>query len=215
MKKINWQYAFGEILIVIIGISIAFSMNKCAEIKKNNTQKKLYLENIKSDVKIDKNNLQKNSALIGQKIQTINEFIHLISNDDSLNGKSIFKLFTVFNLTEFYPKDITYQTMINSGDFKLIDNFELKAAIEEHYSNYKSILKDYERQEIIHKDYLGDYMIHNMDFEAMKKGQSGLKNQNLFKNILQSMNGSFLIKKTASDRGIKSCDNLLTILNKF
>ena len=36
MKKIDWQYTFGEILIVIIGISIAFSLNKCSENQQNN-----------------------------------------------------------------------------------------------------------------------------------------------------------------------------------
>ncbi len=39
MKKINWKYAFGEILIVIIGISIAFAMNKCATDSKNEKEK--------------------------------------------------------------------------------------------------------------------------------------------------------------------------------
>ncbi|WOD44219.1 DUF6090 family protein [Hwangdonia lutea] len=213
MKK-QFKYAIGEILIVIVGISIAFSINKYAEIQKNNALKKQYLENIKSDIEIDKQHLQNNYDAIETKITTLNEVIPLLNTDTSVSGKSIFKIFKVFSLTEFYPKDITYQTMINSGDFKLIDDFGLKTAIEEHYSNYKSILKDYERQEIIHKDYLGKYMIYDMDFDAMRKGASGLKDEKLFKNILQSMSGSLLIKKSATERGIKSCDSLLNILNK-
>ncbi|MFD1162848.1 DUF6090 family protein [Hwangdonia seohaensis] len=214
MKK-QFKYAIGEILIVIVGISIAFSMNKCAEIQKNDALKKQYLENIKSDVEIDKQHLKNNSDAIESKIKTINEVIPLLDTGTPASGKSIYKIFNVFNLTEFYPKDITYQTMINSGDFKLIDDFGLKTAIEEHYSNYKSILKDYERQEIIHKDYLGNYMVFNMDFGAMRKGESGLKDEKLFKNILQSMSGSLIIKKSATERGIKSCDSLLTVLNKI
>ncbi|WP_418602778.1 DUF6090 family protein [Hwangdonia sp.] len=214
MKK-QFKYAIGEILIVIVGISIAFSMNKCAEIQKNDALKKQYLENIKSDVEIDKQHLKNNSDAIDTKIKTINEVIPLLDTGTPASGKSIYKIFNVFNLTEFYPKDITYQTMINSGDFKLIDDFGLKTAIEEHYSNYKSILKDYERQEIIHKDYLGNYMVFNMDFGAMRKGESGLKDEKLFKNILQSMSGSLIIKKSATERGIKSCDSLLTVLNKI
>ena len=105
--------------------------------------------------------------------------------------------------------------MINSGDFKLIDDFKLKAAIEEHYSNYKSILKDYSRQETIHKEYLGNYLINHADYDAMRQGQFGFNNEALLKNILQSMNGSFGIKKEATERGIKSCDSLLVVLNKY
>lgn len=40
------------------------------------------------------------------------------------------KIFEIVNLIDFTPKDNTYQTLINSGDLKLIDNFELKTAIE-------------------------------------------------------------------------------------
>jgi hypothetical protein len=212
MKK-QFKYAIGEILIVIVGISIAFSMNKCAEYKKNEADKKQYLDNITSDVEIDKKNLEANFEVIGKKIEALNEVIPLINTDSPEKIKSIRKIFSVFTLTEFYSKDITHQTMINSGDFKLIDDFNLKTAIEEHYSNYKSILKDYARQETIHKEYLGSYLINNADYDAMRKGEFGFNNEKLFKNILQSMSGSLIIKKNATERGIKSCDSLLAVLN--
>ena len=36
MKKINWRYAIGELLIVIIGISVAFALNNwSASLKEN------------------------------------------------------------------------------------------------------------------------------------------------------------------------------------
>lgn len=213
MKK-QIRYALGEIIIVIIGISIAFSINKCAEIKKNRAQKNQYLEHLKRDIEADKKSLQENHSLIGEKIKTLNEILPLINTESPEKTQLIRKIFKTFTLAEFYPKDITYQTMINSADFKLINDFKLKAAIEEHYSNYKSILKDYTRQETIHKDYLGSYLINHADYAAMRKGKFGFKNESLFKNILQSMHGSFIIKRNATERGIKSCDSLLSILNK-
>jgi len=124
-------------------------------------------------------------------------------------------MYSVFNSTDFFPKEVTYQTMINSGDFKLIDDFDLKAAIETHYSNYKIILKDYERLDIIHKEYLGKYMIDNSDFDVMRQGQFGYSNEKLLKNILQSINGALYIKSNATERGIKNCDSLLTILKDY
>ncbi len=213
MKK-QFRYAFGEILIVIIGISIAFSMNKCAEIQKNESQKKQYLKNIKDDIEADKLHLEENFNSIKNKIQTLNSILPLINTESPEKVKSLKKIFSVFTLTEFHPKNITYQTMINSGDFKLIDDFKLKTAIEAHYSNYTSILKDYSRQETIHKNYLGNYLIYNTDYDMMKKGAFGFKNEKLFKNILQSMSGSLKIKRDATARGIKNCDSLISILNK-
>ncbi|TBN02724.1 hypothetical protein EYD45_11400 [Hyunsoonleella flava] len=213
MKKINWQYALGEILIVIIGISIAFSMNKCAENTKNNKLKQQYLTSIKNDLEIDKASLENNLEELDGKIGTLQKVLPLFNANDPKKKKGIRQIFGIMQLTDFNPKDITYQSMINSGDFSLIEDFQLKTAIETHYSDYKTILKDYERQEIIHKEYVGDYFIHNMDFDAMQKGGLGFEDEKLLKNILQSMRGSFMFKKQASERGIKSCDSLINLIS--
>ncbi|MGC6431709.1 MAG: DUF6090 family protein [Jejuia sp.] len=213
MKKINWQYAFGEILIVIIGISIAFSMNKCAENSKNKTLKLQYLQSIKNDLEIDKSTLQSNSKELGRKIGVLHKVFPLFDSENPQERMGMRQIFSVMQLADFNPKDITYQSMINSGDFSLIDDFELKTAIETHYSDYKTILKDYERQETIHKEYVGDYFIHNIDYDAMRRGELGFKNEKLLKNILQSMRGAFMIKQQASERGVKSCDSLINLIS--
>ena len=207
------RYALGEILIVIVGISIAFSLNKCAETKNNEAQKSLYLKSLREDIKVDKKNLEQNLKEINAKIETLNKIIPLINTDSPEKIKLRQQLFGTFNISEFYPNDITYQTMVNSGDFKLINEFKLKTAIEKHYASYRSILQDYSRQENIHKEFLSNYMVNHANYDDMKKGNFGFNNEALFKNILQSMNGSFRIKKQATIRGIKNCDSLLVILN--
>ncbi|WP_299337202.1 DUF6090 family protein [uncultured Psychroserpens sp.] len=214
MKK-SLRYALGEILIVIVGISIAFSLNKCADNKKDEALKTQYLQSIKSDIEVDKKNLEANYAAIGAKIQNLKEVLPLINTDNPKKMTSMNKLYSVFTSSNFHPKDITYQTMINSGDFKLIDDFDLKAAIETHYSDYKIMLKDYERLDIIHKEYLGKYIINNSDFDAMRQGKFGYSNEKQLKNILQSINGALYIKINATERGIKNCDSLLTILKMY
>ncbi|TYA74879.1 DUF6090 family protein [Seonamhaeicola marinus] len=208
------RYALGEIIIVIIGISIAFSLNKCSENSKNEKLKLQYLQSLKNDLEIDKTNLTQNVKSLETKIETLEKVLPLFNLKDLKKKRGINQIFSIIELSEFHPKDITYQSMINSGDFSLIEDLSLKNAIENHYSGYKTILKDYERQLIIHKKYLGDYFIYNMDYDAMQKGGFGFKDENLLKNILLSMNGSFKIKKNASKRGITSCDSLLKVLNK-
>lgn len=213
MKKINWQYALGEVLIVIVGISIAFSMNKCAENTKNDKLKQQYLTSIKNDLEIDKATLETNTEELGRKIGVLQKVLPLFSATNTNEKNGLREIFSIMQLTDFNPKDITYQSMINSGDFSLIEDFELKTAIETHYSDYKTILKDYERQEIIHKEYVGDYFIHNMDYDAMRRGELGFMDEKLLKNILQSMRGAFIIKQKASERGIKSCDSLIKLIS--
>tara|TARA_R110002049_G_scaffold80455_8_gene204670 strand:+ start:6602 stop:7171 length:570 start_codon:yes stop_codon:yes gene_type:complete len=189
-------------------------MNKCAENSKQEAQKNQYLVNIKDDLEADKARLQEIVGELETKLKASKKVLPIL-NTDSENKMSIIQdIFSVATISNFSPKDITYQTLINSGDFKLIDDFELKKAIEAHYSNYKIMMKDYDRQEIIHKEYLGNYFIHNVDYDDFRKGKFGFKDEKLLKNIIQSMNGSFSIKLKATQNGIESCDKLLAILPK-
>ncbi|MCB0398553.1 MAG: hypothetical protein KDD26_02835 [Winogradskyella sp.] len=209
-KKIS--YAFGEILIVIVGISIAFSLNKCAEDNKSKAQKKQYITSLKQDIEQDKAQLEGNINLIKEKIEIVSSLLPKLANPDPNINYDIRDIYKIAKLTDFTPKDFTYQALVNSGDLKLIDNLELKKAIERHYSNYKAILNAYERQEIINKDYLENYFIYNTDYDLMSEGKSPFKDEKLLKNMMQAIRGSFMIKFDATEMGIKSCDSLLAFL---
>jgi len=214
MKKLNWHYTFGEILIVIIGITIAFSMNKCAENSKNETQKHQYLTSIKNDVQADKVILEGNAKSIEEKIKIASEILPKLNTDAPDKMSITGKVFNIVALNNFTPNDNTYQALINSGDFKLINDFNLKTAIENHYSVYEIIQRDYLRLENIQKEYVGNYFIHNVDYDDFGKGEFGFKDEKLLKNIIISMRGAFELKLKATEKGIKSCESLITIIQK-
>ncbi|RMA66523.1 DUF6090 family protein [Ulvibacter antarcticus] len=209
MKNLNWKYTIGEILIVIIGISIAFSLNKCAENSKDSSLRKEYLINIRNDVQADRERLIVIEEELQKKIETTLKILPILGSDSNEKMQITRDIFSVAAISNFAANDATYQTLINSGDLKLITDFELKKAIQSHYSNYKIMMKDYERQEIIHKEYLGDYFINNVDYDAVRQGKFGFSDEKLLRNIIQSMNGSFGLKLKATQQGIQSCDNLL------
>ncbi|MDX1469903.1 MAG: DUF6090 family protein [Flavobacteriaceae bacterium] len=209
MNRINWRYAFGEILIVIIGISIAFAINKYADNQQEKEQRLQYLSNIKQDLLLDKEVLEKNLDSIQNKIQLGQEIIPILNKDIPNKIQYAGKIFNYISLVEFIPNDITYNTLINSGDLNLIDDFELKKAIERHYSLYQTILKDYARIEEIRKNYIGDYFIRHLDYEQFSQGKFGFDNEHLLKNIIINMNGAQNLKLNATAEGIKSCESLL------
>ena len=214
MEKINWQYTLGEILIVIIGISIAFSINRCSDNSKNESSKQQYLINLKNDVESDKEHLKNNVIDIEEKIKLATEILPHLAVASSEKMGIVRKVFSISDVTGFNSNDITYQTLINSGDLKLIDDFALKAAIQRHYSGRSELRKAYERQENIHKEYLAGFLIEHADYDKMPKGEFPFSNEKLLKNIIQIMRGSFGIKIEATKKGIQSCDTLIAILNK-
>jgi len=189
-------------------------MNKCADDSKNKFQRNQYLTSLKNDIEADKAQLESNVLVISEKIKLCDEIIDLLNKDMPQKMGAMGKLFEVAPISSFDAKDVTYKTLVNSGDFKLINDFELKTAIEGHYSDYEIMLKTYLRQENIHKERLGSYLINNADYDAFAKGEFGFENEKLFKNIVQSMRGSFNLKVVATKKGVKSCDSLIKVINK-
>ena len=187
-------------------------MNKCSENANNKAQKEQYFTNLKRDIEEDKKQLEANLEQITQKITLCTELLPIINSNAENKAARLQNIFSVAYITNFTPKDFTYQTLINSGDLKLIDDFELKTAIEKHYSGYKDVLKAYERQELINKDYLGNYFIYHTDYDLVQEGKAPFTDEKLLKNIMQSVRGSFMLKKRATETGIRSCDSILKLL---
>ncbi|WP_179008724.1 DUF6090 family protein [Winogradskyella forsetii] len=213
MAKTTWKYTLREIIIVIIGISIAFSMNKCAENAKDNNLKQQYLINLKSDVEADKIQLRKNIEAINNKLNACANIIPLLNSGKKQDMRLMQDVFTVLEYKNFSPKNITYKTLINSGDLKLIEDFELKTAIQQHYSNYEELQDAYVRHLSIIQDYLGNYLVNNADYDQIQNGNSPFLDEIKLKNIVRALLTTFDDKKDASQIGMESCDSLIKVIN--
>lgn len=214
MKNTTWKYTLREIIIVIIGISIAFSINKCSDNISNNKLRKQYLTNLKSDIEADKIQLNKNIVAIDMKINKCQDIIPYLNTNKNGGMTLMNDVFTILQYENFNPKNITYKTLINSGDLKLIDDFELKTSIQGHYSNYDEILDVYVRHTSLIKDYLGNYMINYADYDQLMVGKTPFSDEIKLKNIVRALNTTFRDKKKATQDGVVSCDLLISAIEK-
>lgn len=213
MAKATWKYTLREIIIVIIGITIAFSMNKCADNLKDNTLREEYLINLKSDVEADKVELAKNIEAIDKKIKTCSELVPMLNTGKKHGMPLMNKVFAVLQYETFSPKNITYKTLINSGDLKLINDFQLKTAIQGHYTNYEELADVYIRHTSLIKDYLGNYMINNADYDQLMVGKTPFSDEIKLKNIVRALTTTFKDKKSITEKGIRSCNILIEEIN--
>ncbi len=214
MKKSTIKYALGEILIVFIGITLAFSINKCSENGKNRKLKQQYLQSLSNDLENDRQQLEINIKLLETKSGEIKELLQKIDSGGT-NQEIVALFFKVSPLNRFNPKDVTYQTLINSADMNLFEDFQLRVAIEEHYSNtYANLKTDYSRVEHIHKTYLADLYIHGLDYSKLPGNEFPFKDKNTLVNILQSMNGAIGINILSSKMGMESCNGLIAKIQK-
>ena len=133
-------YAIGEIILVVIGILIALSINNSSELRKTREAEKVYLKEIRSD-------LIQDTLLLSQVIQDHKwRIAQLMSQDSTIDfifEEIIGELPEVAGVSEleyifftdrkFRPKIGTYNAMISEGKSNIISNRELFNTIQNIY----------------------------------------------------------------------------------
>ena len=149
-------YAIGEILLVMIGISLAFQLDSWNEnIIKKNTEIRYY-ENIRDQIDDDK-------RLILEQMDYNNRYMaqYKYANEiiESNNRKLLDTLGPIIrNLTQYSDFDRQgniYETMVNSGEIKIMRNFAIVNKIRALEEKYIYI----NRMENIHYDAMLNYVI--------------------------------------------------------
>jgi len=152
-------YAIGEILLVMIGISLAFQVSKWDDnrIKRNNEIK--YYQNIKSQIIEDQGFIQGQSNYNDyylSQFKYANEIIEL--NDRSKKDTLGIIVRHITEYSDFDKQGNIYGSMVNSGELSLLSNFEIinKIRLLEEKYNYIN------RMENIHYDAVIKYAAPSM-----------------------------------------------------
>lgn len=135
-------YAFGEIILVVIGILIALQINNWNEVRKNSRLEQDYLNSILADLE----NLTSNTQRI-----YVDQFDEKIENL-LFAKKYIEKPFAVTDTIDFINTiskgaasfsgfylvdDEAYQELVSTGNLRLIANDSLRKQLSEFYTNLK------------------------------------------------------------------------------
>lgn len=131
-------YAFGEIILVVIGILIALGVNNWNEEKKDRRAGEDLLVRIHRDLvkdTVDFNNAISQNDALREDLKGL--LVDLYDGIDNIN--EVRKMSTTWDQMldqAFSPNDNTYRSMLSSGTIGLIKNQELKEEILELYSDY-------------------------------------------------------------------------------
>lgn len=129
------SYAFGEIILVVVGILIALAINNWNEDKKADRQLDEILAGIQNDLILD----TAQNSFVYQDLKTKDENGQHLS--DFIFGKpgpyDTMKLKTAFleanTFQEFSPISTSYQTLISTEAIHRIKNIELVKSLNEYY----------------------------------------------------------------------------------
>jgi len=124
------RYAIGEILLVVIGILIALSINNWNENRKLRNQELKYIENLRTDIELNIAEINQYLDTRTSSIESANKVIEYyegkpLSDLNDLN----FHATNVYIWQKFTLHDNTYQELVNSGNLTIISNDSIKTGL--------------------------------------------------------------------------------------
>ncbi|AXG70647.1 hypothetical protein KORDIASMS9_02888 [Kordia sp. SMS9] len=139
-------YAVGEIILVVIGILIAVSINNSQERSILEAKEQAYLKGLKGEFETSKRKLIKLIEVNKQNYEGAKKILKYTNNPtDSLSEKDFSELlFHSFSYDIYFNANTSLlNEMINSGSLKDISNNTLRKLL----TNWEAILKDISKQE--------------------------------------------------------------------
>ncbi|MEN2284311.1 hypothetical protein AAGF08_19360 [Algoriphagus sp. SE2] len=223
MKKLKWKLDIDwkskliDLLIVIIGITIAFQLNNFNESNKTNAQERDYLKSFHEE-NID-NELALASALefalkTKNDIDTLKQVL-LSKNyeDDRIKNLSA----SMMALSDFHPSLVTMESITESGEFKLISDLEYREKLIDTYNSYQttsqleSILSDYVNE------YVTPFFFRNIRFSDFSSLHDNFQESPEFENIVIGYDALLTQKLKGYEENLKKLkelNQLLTTANK-
>lgn len=135
-------YALGEIVLIVIGISIAWKINNLNEIRKNNLVEQKIYANLNDELNTNLNLL---SGLIDEYPQTItyleNTLSYVGKNPNELTQGAKDTIINIFD-NEINLLDGFVNSVVNTNKFEFIESTELKDLI----IRYPNKIKDFREQ---------------------------------------------------------------------
>ena len=192
MKKINWLNHGIELMVVIIGISIAFMLNNWRDSRKAREQEREYLENILEDLEDD---IYQFNFVMGMDSVKKRQL-------DSLVGFTFMPLEAVpdaevvqylFNNNYYIPfeaQGTTYDVMTATGGLSLIKDDEVRQQIVQLYTRrYAGItILDEALQDHV-QDFTVQYFVYNVQFLGYNKIDKSVLKRFEFRNIIIGQQG--------------------------
>jgi|APTNR8051073442_1049403.scaffolds.fasta_scaffold00856_10 hypothetical protein len=213
LKSLNWRDLLKELFIVVLGILIAFALNNWAQNRSNDSLLQDYLISLRTDLAADTVEMTENLNVLHRNMAFVQSlmphFYREMPGRDTI-AASFFKrsIFPYFN-----AHDATVNTLINTGNLKLIQSFELKKALLDHYDKYDLLYQENERAESFVRDYVAKYMMTEIDQGVFfqSSGDAALKDFK-FRNIAFSVYGIIQIQEKRYNEALERARKLMRML---
>lgn len=154
-------YAVGEIVLVVIGILIALSINNWNEDRKRKSLMTTYIASLKGDLKKDIELLTPGISYIEFDWKKNKSYSSRLSSPNSTNDTLIkiarYEFFPAMGGPQNELNLNTYNTLLSTGDINLLDSGILKK-LQNHYTLVSGHLSDMKMNGQVYTDHTKEYL---------------------------------------------------------
>lgn len=176
------RYAIGEIVLVVIGILIALAINNWNENRKLRNQEIKYLENLRTDIKLNIVELNLYLDTRASSIESAKKVIEYYEGKPLTDLNDLnFHATNVYIWQKFTLQDNTYQELVNSGNLTIISNDSIKNGLLNLQALYNKLKNEeahfrYDTELLLYEPAYGmidmNDLIKSFTYQA-SKGQGG------------------------------------------
>jgi len=132
-------YAIGEIVLVVIGILIALSINNWNDNKKNVKAELNYYNRILDDLEMDKQLIVQSLEKADKRIDISKELLLELDSGTKSKKYLLNKFLVAIRGDVFVVRDVTFKDLISSGNIKLLNDIKIKNSLIQYYSELENV----------------------------------------------------------------------------
>ncbi len=206
--KINWKSKFVELLIVIIGISIAFKLNTWNESIASNKEARDYIVSFNEETELNKTKLRgaiRHSDLTKRNNDILKE---ITTSKDFTDERFKNMMLAMLTMSSLDASTTTMENITASGEFSLIKDAELRKHLIDSYNSYQRT----QRAEALLFDYVSErfspFVFDNFHFNASTIEDAEVLEGPRFHNLV-------FVYGVLLDQQIRSYQSTLTLIEQL
>ena len=206
-----YKYAFGEIVLVVIGILIALSINNWNEARKNRIEQLILINNIIEDLRLDSIHINKSLSEVGNQKRLVDDLI-----SKSLDKKKQLN-YQVIGLLRFSSDFRPISQRNHSVSVSNLDDEFIRELLQGYFIEEDKVLDIFlEYVDIIHnkiRPYLSETGMHNLESLYKYKDNESL-HVPLHPEILEEQLKNIKFQQLLYERRLKT-DSFENLLGSF
>lgn len=161
-KKIDWLNHTLEFMVVLIGILIAFQLNKCSENKSKADLLKSHLNYIEIECKENTQRLAVSIDHIKDQLKNCDSILMEISTSKNINKIRSFST-RLLDMRNIDLVNDSYQVLSQSGDIRYLKNFNQKRRIITLYDSFEKVERINQSNQKLYDNHFYPYLKDNFD----------------------------------------------------